>query len=84
MPNWVKPHNGLRKMFMGEVVGKRVVVQGLWIGGWCWGDDMPIVMPRAGARIAERGSSGRDNNVSGTSGSVGSRGVEVTKAPWAK
>lgn len=28
-------------MLLGEVVGKRVVVQGLWIGGWCWGPDVP-------------------------------------------
>jgi serine/threonine-protein phosphatase 2A activator len=41
MPNWVKPHSGLQKMFLGEVVGKRVVVQGLWIGGWCWGPNVP-------------------------------------------
>jgi serine/threonine-protein phosphatase 2A activator len=40
-PDWKKPHAGLRKMFLGEVVGKRVVVQGLWIGGWCWGDTPP-------------------------------------------
>ncbi|GFZ51999.1 PPIase PTPA-1 [Saitozyma sp. JCM 24511] len=37
LPSWAKPHSGLRKMFIGEVVGKRVVVQGLWVGGWCWG-----------------------------------------------
>lgn len=41
MSNWSKPHSGLRKMFLGEVVGKRVVVQGLWVGGWCWGPDLP-------------------------------------------
>lgn len=40
-PDWKKPHAGLRKMFMGEVAGKRVVVQGIWIGGWTWGDDIP-------------------------------------------
>lgn len=40
-PNWVKPHAGLLKMFQAEVLGKRVVVQGLWIGGWCWGEHMP-------------------------------------------
>lgn len=42
-PSWTKPHNGLLKMFMGEVLGKRVVVQGLWVGGWCWGNDLPPV-----------------------------------------
>lgn len=40
-PDWKKPHAGLRKMFMGEVAGKRVVVQGLWIGGWTWGEILP-------------------------------------------
>lgn len=40
-PSWVKPHAGLLKMFQAEVLGKRVVVQGLHIGGWCWGEDMP-------------------------------------------
>jgi hypothetical protein len=39
--DWKKPHAGLRKMFVGEVIGKRVVIQGLWIGGWCWGEDSP-------------------------------------------
>lgn len=41
MPNWSKPHSGLQKMFLGEVIGKRVVVQGLWVGGWCWGPNVP-------------------------------------------
>jgi serine/threonine-protein phosphatase 2A activator len=49
-PNWTKPHMGLRKMFMGEVVGKRVVVQGLWVGGWVWGDDVPEAEERSEAR----------------------------------
>lgn len=40
-PSWAKPHSGLLKMFQAEVLGKRVVVQGLWIGGWCWGEHMP-------------------------------------------
>ena len=41
LPSFQKPYSGLQKMFLGEVAGKRVVVQGLWIGGWCWGDGMP-------------------------------------------
>jgi len=43
MPSFVKPFSGLMKMFHGEVLGKRVVVQGLWVGGWCWGNDLPDV-----------------------------------------
>lgn len=41
LPNWVKPHGGLVKMFAAEVLGKRVVVQGLYIGGWVWGAEKP-------------------------------------------
>ena len=46
LPSFQKPHSGLQKMFLGEVAGKRVVVQGLWIGGWCWGDNMPKIHTR--------------------------------------
>lgn len=45
-PNWVKPHGGLLKMYVAEVLGKRVVVQGLWVGGWTWGEDLPKVHER--------------------------------------
>ncbi|TXT16050.1 hypothetical protein VHUM_00553 [Vanrija humicola] len=41
LPSWVKPHGGLVKMYAAEVLGKRVVVQGLWVGGWAWGVDKP-------------------------------------------
>lgn len=46
-PSWTKPHSGLLKMFIGEVLGKRVVVQGLWVGGWTWSNDLPPVEPRS-------------------------------------
>jgi len=46
-------------MFLGEVVGKRVVVQGLWVGGWCWGDDMP----ETGERPQEVGRIGGGSGV---------------------
>lgn len=42
-PSWVKVHSGLVKMFQAEVLGKRVVVHGLWVGGWLWGDPLPPV-----------------------------------------
>jgi serine/threonine-protein phosphatase 2A activator len=45
-PNWTKPHSGLLKMYQAEVLGKRVVVQGLFIGGWCWGENMPAAVER--------------------------------------
>ncbi|WWC58169.1 uncharacterized protein I303_100705 [Kwoniella dejecticola CBS 10117] len=69
MPNWVKIHSGLRKMFTGEVTGKRVVVQGLWIGGWLWGE----VIPEAG----------RQDGTSQLKVGLG-LGGEGTKAPWAR
>nr|XP_019014526.1 serine/threonine-protein phosphatase 2A activator 1 [Kwoniella pini CBS 10737]OCF53307.1 serine/threonine-protein phosphatase 2A activator 1 [Kwoniella pini CBS 10737] len=69
MPNWVKIHSGLRKMFTGEVTGKRVVVQGLHLGGWLWGEDLP-----------EAGRLEGTNNGSIPFTSVG----EGTKAPWAR
>ena len=68
MPDWKKPHSGLRKMFLGEVIGKRVVVQGLWIGGWGWGPDMPSAITQDNKRQTEYGEV---------------RGGESTKAPWA-
>ncbi|WVQ80918.1 serine/threonine-protein phosphatase 2A activator 1 [Cryptococcus sp. DSM 104549] len=68
MPSWTKPHSGLRKMFLGEVVGKRVVVQGLWVGGWAWGEGVPDVLEKEDAK---------KKNVPGVA--EGS-----TKAPWAR
>ncbi|WWD22529.1 serine/threonine-protein phosphatase 2A activator 1 [Kwoniella shandongensis] len=70
-PDWKKPHGGLKKMFLGEVVGKRVVVQGLWVGGWAWGEDVPEVEE---ARREDRSGSGP----------IGGGGEVVTKAPWAR
>ncbi|KAI9635752.1 protein phosphatase type 2A regulator [Dioszegia hungarica] len=71
MPNWYKPHSGLRKMFLGEVVGKKVVVQGLWIGGWLWGEDVPV----------DKSSGGE--NKEGEEKRVQGEGQAATGAPWA-
>lgn len=68
-PNWQKPHSGLRKMFMGEVVGKKVVVQGLWVGGWCWGPDAPVMKEELAESMATAGHNGLD---------------VATKAPWVR
>ncbi|WVQ76163.1 hypothetical protein IAR50_005818 [Cryptococcus sp. DSM 104548] len=68
MPNWIKPHGGLRKMFIGEVVGKRVVVQGIWAGGWVWGEGVPDV-----SDVGGKGESGGRQQGGGDAG---------TKAPW--
>jgi serine/threonine-protein phosphatase 2A activator len=70
-PNWVKPHGGLLKMFQAEVLGKRVVVQGLFIGGWCWGDHMPAAEPRQDASAAMAQTT------------VPPTAVPTTAAPWA-
>ena len=72
-PDWKKPHSGLRKMFMGEIVGKRVVVQGLWIGGLCGGDELEGMVP----------SAKRTGQIRPDPGWNGA-GLEGTKAPWAK
>ncbi|TYJ51490.1 serine/threonine-protein phosphatase 2A activator 1 [Cryptococcus floricola] len=55
MPNWIKPHGGLRKMFLGEVVGKRVVVQGVWVGGWAWGEGVPEVVGVGDGSVKKQG-----------------------------
>lgn len=75
MPNWSKPHSGLRKMFLGEVVGKRVVVQGLWIGGWVWGEDVPGDREAKGKEKKEVRKESRGEGIS--------EGLGTTGAPWA-
>ncbi|WVQ93565.1 hypothetical protein IAU59_000640 [Kwoniella sp. CBS 9459] len=62
MKDWTKIHGGLRKMFLGEVVGKRVVVQGLFVGGWLWGAEIP---------------SGPSNSAGARAGVIKGDGVDV-------
>jgi len=80
LPSFTKPHAGLRKMFLGEVVGKRVVVQGLWIGVWCRGEDMPSF------ERADHGERGKEEPGFGTRAPwVGDGRREVldrTKGDW--
>jgi serine/threonine-protein phosphatase 2A activator len=78
-------------MFLGEVAGKRVVVQGLWIGGWCWGPEMPH-----GGEAGERRKKVRDESIRTAgkgemgaayprAGSASHAGMnETTPAPWAR
>lgn len=40
MPNFVKIHRGLVKMYQEEVLGKRVVVQHLFLDEITWGKDI--------------------------------------------
>jgi hypothetical protein len=69
MPNFKKIHKGLLKMYAEEVLGKRVVVQHLFLSEITWGPDIAL-----GAR---KGITTRPRDV----GKVES---EATKAPWAK
>jgi serine/threonine-protein phosphatase 2A activator len=71
-PDWKKPHAGLRKMFMGEVAGKRVVVQGVWVGGWTWGEDVP---DEQGGKMASQER---------THGGGSASQQVVTPAPWSQ
>ena len=63
-------------MFMGEVAGKRVVVQGIWAGGWVWGEDMP--------ESTEKSEEKSNGSETPRSGAPSRAGVQVaTGAPWA-
>ncbi|WVF65934.1 hypothetical protein IAT40_000672 [Kwoniella sp. CBS 6097] len=95
MKDWTKIHGGLKKMFLGEVVGKRVVVQGLFVGGWTWGEGLPESSGARDVRGNEASTSGQPNpkksarNGQGVVGSgavpgMGMGGNPVTKAPWAR
>ena len=65
-------------MFLGEVVGKRVVVQGLWLGGWCWGE----TPPRNYDAVLNRDTSRKEHSESRTI--TNSAQEASTKAPWAR
>lgn len=65
-------------MFLAEVVGKRVVVQGLWIGGWCWGEVPP------GNYDAIVGKEGRRQHTAANGAHEGGGGDGMAKAPWAR
>jgi serine/threonine-protein phosphatase 2A activator len=45
MPNFRKIHKGLVKMYQEEVLGKRVVVQHLFLNEITWGLDIAAGMP---------------------------------------
>ncbi|WVW81825.1 hypothetical protein I302_103822 [Kwoniella bestiolae CBS 10118] len=85
MKDWVKIQGGLRKMFMAEVAGKKVVVQGLWVGGWLYGEEMPEGVERGG--VTGRGVGGMNGGSTSITAGVGGSGrvMDVgTKAPWAR
>ncbi|EIW73357.1 hypothetical protein TREMEDRAFT_24529, partial [Tremella mesenterica DSM 1558] len=58
LPNWEKAFQGLRKFFLNEVAGKRVVVQGLLMGGWCWGEEFPDTTREGHVNLLEEGGLG--------------------------
>ncbi|ORX34804.1 Phosphotyrosyl phosphatase activator [Kockovaella imperatae] len=71
-PDWKKPHGGLRKMFLGEVIGKRVVIQSIWIGGLCGGDEVEQRLESQGIKVTGlKDVASQDSPIT------------VTKAPWA-
>ncbi|KAL7418719.1 Serine/threonine-protein phosphatase 2A activator 1 [Cryptotrichosporon argae] len=84
-PSWTKPHAGLHKMYAAEVLGKRVVVQGLSIGGWCWGlddgDGDAAGEVRAGAGD---GSEHTHLATAARTDTPGDTRGPVTPAPWAR
>ena len=67
-------------MFSGEVSGKRVVVQGIWVGGWVWGEDLPLESESGTdsgpGRRAGRGLGGDGSGVESLDQ------VKMTPAPW--
>ena len=66
-------------MFLGEVVGKRVVVQGLWVGGWCWGENMPGVEEEKGKTRRGTGQGTRAPWASDGRGAV----LNAARGDWA-
>lgn len=72
MPNFKKIHKGLVKMYAEEVLGKRVVVQHLFLSEITWGPDIGVRAAPAGPEDA-----GRLNEVDRLKG-------EGTRAPWAR
>ena len=78
LPSFQKPLSGLQKMFLGEVVGKRVVVQGLWVGGWCWGENMPDVGRGKGGAVKDTGQGTRAPWASDGRGAV----LEAARGDW--
>lgn len=91
VPNWVKVHMGMLKMYCAECLGKRVVVQHFPFGGvgFVWSDP-PVVPVSASTGIAgvggsaERIGGGVGMALGGIQGNMGSMGVptaRVTRMP---
>ncbi|KAJ9100972.1 hypothetical protein QFC19_005368 [Naganishia cerealis] len=74
MPNFRKIHKGLLKMYTEEVLGKRVVVQHLFLSEITWGPNI-----RSGQSVDLGVESGRRDGVL-----VADTGMESTRAPWAR
>ncbi|WWC85833.1 uncharacterized protein L201_000700 [Kwoniella dendrophila CBS 6074] len=76
--NWIKIHGGLKKMFLGEIINKKVVVQSIWIGGWLWNNDLPD------SHIKDKAN--KYNNSQNTATGFNNNNIMDigTKAPWAR
>ncbi|KAJ9099276.1 hypothetical protein QFC21_004157 [Naganishia friedmannii] len=75
MPNFRKIHKGLLKMYEEEVLGKRVVVQHLFLDEYTWGADI-----RSGTGL----SAVNKGDMAAVPGKGNSDGMEATKAPWVR
>lgn len=80
VPNWTKVNTGLLKMYEAEVLGKRVVVQHIPLGGiLSWGIDEAVRPPATGI-----GPKSIDNKTSyQRAGPQGENTVYPASAPWA-
>ncbi|TKY90328.1 hypothetical protein EX895_000326 [Sporisorium graminicola] len=94
VPNWVKVHMGMLKMYTAECMGKKVVVQHFPFGGvgFVWDDTRPVVAASASTGIPGAGAGGGAGRtgvgmaLGGMQGNMGSMGVptaRVTRMPGA-
>lgn len=78
VPNWVKVHAGMLKMYCAECLGKKVVVQHFPFGGvgFVW-EDRPVMGASTGA--ATGGGGQRGMALGGVQGNMGSMGVPTAR-----
>ncbi|GAC98445.1 protein phosphatase type 2A phosphotyrosyl phosphatase activator [Pseudozyma hubeiensis SY62] len=89
VPNWVKVHAGMLKMYAAECLGKRVVVQHFPFGGvgWVWQDapeNVTAGMAKTSSNSAAAG--GRSMALGGLQGNMSSMGrptERITRMPAA-
>ncbi|GHJ90322.1 hypothetical protein NliqN6_6724 [Naganishia liquefaciens] len=84
MPNFRKIHKGLVKMYAEEVLGKRVVVQHLFLSEITWGPDIAVGLPAVKSSDERRTLSEATKAPWARSSDDRRTDGEVTKAPWAR